>query len=95
MIQPTSEMHLMEQNLAKLLHQHHSLPQLPDAEPPNPFQKAAFLKKMNKSKTDSATAMSFSLHHSTSTYQSASSAANPSQLVALLEEASPSKDPHE
>ena len=39
----------MEQNLAQLINQHQSLPQLLQSEPTDPFQKRHFGKKLRKS----------------------------------------------
>jgi hypothetical protein len=75
-----SEMQLMELNLAKLLTQHQSLPDLCDAEPADPFQKATFGKKMRKSKVNASKVIS----HNLTTYQSSGSMNNPSILARLL-----------
>ena len=45
-----SESEIMEQNLARIISQHSSMPDLCEGEPVNPFQKHLFGKKMKKSK---------------------------------------------
>ena len=45
-----TEIEIMEKNLARILSQHSSMPDLSEGEPANPFQKHLFGKKMRKSR---------------------------------------------
>lgn len=61
-----SEQQIMETNLAKLLSQHQSLPELCDSEPADPFQKVHFGRKMKKSKAHSIKAIAQSVDYNSS-----------------------------